>query len=42
MTNVSQTDASVPQDLDALLAELEYRGRRHAENLAGLRRMDAH
>jgi uncharacterized coiled-coil protein SlyX len=40
MTNVSQTDA--PQDLDAEIAELEYRGRRHAENLAGLRAMEAH
>ena len=36
MTNASQTDAS------ALLVELEYRGRRHAENLAGLRAMEAH
>jgi hypothetical protein len=40
MTNASQTDA--PQDLDAEIAELEYRGRRHVENLAGLRAMDAH
>ena len=31
-----------PQDLDTEIAELEYRGRRHAENLAGLRAMDAH
>ena len=42
MTNASQTDASAPQDLDTEIAELEYRGRRHAENLAGLRAMDAH
>jgi uncharacterized protein YukE len=36
MTNASQTDAS------ALLAELKHTGRRHAENLDGLRRIDAH
>jgi hypothetical protein len=33
MTNASQTPT---------LAELEYTGRRHAENLAGLERMEAH
>jgi chromosome segregation ATPase len=36
MTNASQTDAS------ALLAQLKHTGRRHAENLEGLRRISAH
>lgn len=40
MTTTSQSDAS--RDLDAEIADLEYRGRRHVENLAGLRAMDAH
>jgi hypothetical protein len=40
MTSTPQTDA--PQDIDAELAELAYRGRRHAENLAGLRALAAH
>jgi hypothetical protein len=33
MSSTTETEA---------LAELEYRGRRHVENLAGLRAMDAH
>jgi hypothetical protein len=33
---------TAPPDLDAEIAELEYRGRRHLENLAGLRAMEAH